>query len=123
MLIEDSVHYKLNSAFDPEWNALVPSYAFKTSNDNGPFTITLFHQLHCLNILRIDFAKLMNDTHDLSGDPSLRKHCLNYLRQTALCHGDLHIEPITEAGNTERTHEYMCRDWTLIYDAVESVYR
>ncbi|KAI0803210.1 hypothetical protein BC629DRAFT_1492634 [Irpex lacteus] len=120
MLVEDSVHYRPGS--DREWDALLPPRAFSTSNRDGPFTIALFHQLHCLNVLRIDFARLVNDTLSPSADQSLRRHCTNYLRQTALCHADLHLEPITEADNTERTHEYMCRDWTLIYKALACGY-
>ncbi|EKM49612.1 uncharacterized protein PHACADRAFT_265164 [Phanerochaete carnosa HHB-10118-sp] len=75
------------------------------------YSLALFHQLRCLDILRDDYV---------SGKPlPLRKHCLNYIRQSVLCIADTHLE-YSKAGLAV-THyiETVCNDWTAVHKAAE----
>lgn len=75
------------------------------------YTVTLFHQLKCLDIIRQKFATTTD------GSPALVQHCLNYLRQIILCYPNLRLEPaINAAGNAMRGYDTVCRDWSVIYE-------
>ncbi|KAI1201491.1 hypothetical protein F5X97DRAFT_320253 [Nemania serpens] len=72
-----------------------------TRHDPDQYIVELemFHQLHCLKWLRASFWSL-ND-HAVSHKPSEefpqreyhKDHCIDYLRQVIMCHGDM--TPIT----------------------------
>lgn len=84
-----SSRYQLNTSVGAqEWANLMPSgghlIRLQESDATQTYSLALFHQLRCLDILREDYA---------SGKPSpLRKHCLNYIRQSVLCIADTHLE-------------------------------
>ncbi|KAL1981351.1 hypothetical protein VTN96DRAFT_2742 [Rasamsonia emersonii] len=56
-----------------------------------PVAIGMFHQLHCINYLRIQLDLQPGD--DPNEDEEARRkhktHCIDYLRQVVQCHGDL----------------------------------
>ncbi|KAI0347950.1 hypothetical protein BDW22DRAFT_1350073 [Trametopsis cervina] len=119
MHIEESVHYAMDPWFDREWDALVPANTIGAEDGDDIYTTAMFHQLYCLKVLRLNFSRLRFGQQSGSDtDLAMQGHCLNYLRQSTLCHGDMHLEAITEAGNAESTHEYACRDWTAVYEAM-----
>ncbi|KAH0584445.1 hypothetical protein H2248_009982 [Termitomyces sp. 'cryptogamus'] len=120
MVAEETVHYPLlGLQSDAEWFSLTPSkFGYvQLGPENRLFSVSMFHQLHCLRMLNLAFGKARIAT---SGHV---QHCLNYLRQAALCSADLTIE----AGNfedrdfaTARTGAtYMCKDWSLVYPFLE----
>ncbi|EGN98534.1 hypothetical protein SERLA73DRAFT_183584 [Serpula lacrymans var. lacrymans S7.3] len=83
--------------------------------DGRIFGVSMFHQIHCLDMIRESFIKGVN---------SHSGHCLNFLRQAILCNSDITLDPINieidgkivGTDGTGVTH--VCRDWTQIYDFV-----
>lgn len=66
------------------------------------YSVALYHQLHCLGIIRRDYFALLegvwNNATDVRSvvldqiENSHNRHCMDYLRQTLECHADLTIE-------------------------------
>ena len=107
LFIEDSVHYRES---DSEWDALAPGNGtiYLGENDN-PFSISMFHQMRCLNVIRKGIVNWPPKS------PELTRHCLNYLRQIILCRSDLFLESLHGEADQYRT----CKDWSVIYAQVE----
>ncbi|KAM3420433.1 hypothetical protein BST61_g3706 [Cercospora zeina] len=94
------------------------------------FEPDVFHTLHCLNAVRLEVSKsLYNTTHASSHhsprvelpdgwDVSHMEHCLDRLRQSVMCHGDLTASPLYywEGFNLAlgRTGKRTCRKWEPI---------
>jgi len=78
------------------------------------YTVTLLHQMKCLDVIRAQYA-----------DPTdarlpLTSHCLNYLRQTVLCRPNTRVEPaINSEGTAVRGYDAVCRDWMKVYEEAE----
>jgi len=83
------------------------------------YTVTLFHQLKCLDIIR---QQLFNDAES-NRSAVMSRHCINYLRQTILCSPNLRLESATSPGTVTETYETVCRDWTTLYEEAERNYR
>ncbi|KAL7915467.1 hypothetical protein GGI35DRAFT_489104 [Trichoderma velutinum] len=139
--IAEHPQYKnLSRDFDHLWDELLtPNGGFimkkDENNDVHQYGISMFHQLHCLAMIRTalqealslkDNMSKMQSRHEHSaqqltdGSPHWL-HCFDYLRQTILCEADSTIEPpmLNEKGQ-ERVNgmgERQCRDWTLLWDA------
>ncbi|KAH9929376.1 uncharacterized protein B0H18DRAFT_953560 [Fomitopsis serialis] len=95
MSIGDTVRYQLNDPFaEEEYARLMPSgghlvYVHDAGRPRGDaveepgpraYTVTLFHQLKCLDIIRREL------TDDSLETPTIRAaHCMNYLRQMIIC--------------------------------------
>lgn len=81
------------------------------------FAISMFHQLHCVNI----FRKSLSDPAIDGTNENHVQHCMSYLRQFFLCAADDTLEP----GDFEKKeyvwnrmgHIRVCRDWSSVYDA------
>lgn len=115
MNIEDTLHYGITEpAADVEWTELTPNDGLVKVN-NETYTIALFHQLRCLDIIR---QAVRDRTTSRPGE--LERHCLNYLRQSLLCRGDIHME-IT-GGPLHRTEvfqdSFVCNNWESVYDSI-----
>jgi len=93
--------------------------------------VSLYHQTHCLLNLHAQLAIsspsspsiITEDGDDRRGiRPRYAhlQHCLNYLRQQALCHPDLTLEPgdfakrVFEVVRLGETH--VCRDFETAWD-------
>lgn len=121
LTVEESQSYALAGLdSDEEWAAL-GGLAFGYVRLPTPygqrrmFVTTMFHELHCLRLLNLAFdeSHIISDHHIA--------HCLNYLRQMALCDADLTLEYAgwEESARTEgATH--ICRDWTYVYEFVDA---
>ncbi|EIM84317.1 uncharacterized protein STEHIDRAFT_159001 [Stereum hirsutum FP-91666 SS1] len=81
------------------------------------FGLSMFHQLHCLQMIR--HAILAGDAEDHV------QHCLNMIRQAILCAADTTLDPLDvsnddgapiAADGVGQTH--MCRDWDMVYQFV-----
>ncbi|KAG7100300.1 hypothetical protein E1B28_002075 [Marasmius oreades] len=135
MSIFGTSHYTLDSAGQRDWKKLMPSgghtVRFEIPNaglgpdgaDNHtetiPFTVSLFHQLKCLEIYHEEYVV----DPPLPPSPRLR-HCLNYLRQQILCRMNLRLESTkNEGAQSGRQYETVCRDWSLVYGAAEENYK
>lgn len=113
MSIEDSVHYRISEPVaDAEWAELIPNGGLVQVN-NETYTITLFHQLRCLDIVRKGLRDRMT-----SHPGELERHCVNYLRQTLTCRGDVHMEILGgPLSHTQAIQDsFVCNDWERAYN-------
>ncbi|KAI0146668.1 hypothetical protein BJ166DRAFT_629195 [Pestalotiopsis sp. NC0098] len=87
-----------------------------------PVAIGMFHQLHCLNYLRIqlDLKPGQDPTETEEMRWKHKSHCIDYMRQVVQCHGDL--TPIsfwyegTEVGYSfDHAVVHQCRNFDSIY--------
>ncbi len=127
---EDSVHYDLETDLGvAEWKATLPSGGalLYLGPEHRPFTLSIFHQLRCLDIIRETIVDFYLDTSPNATykRPELVRHCMNYLRQAVLCRADLRLEHVRAPSGpkitvSEVTHT--CRDWTAVYAAAEKNY-
>lgn len=81
-----------------------------------PYTVTLFHQLRCLDVIRQGYTKVPEEP-----SPRLLHHCINYLRQTILCRPSLLLEPVTTPMGlvSDAGYDAVCRDWEAVYKEAE----
>ena len=101
-----------------EWASLVPGGdgVIHLGPYKRPFTLSMFHQLRCLDIIRDEF------TTPGGGPTELGRHCLNYIRQMITCRGDFHLESFQYASHKDPIDQsgvHVCRDWEAVYRAVE----
>ncbi|THU89928.1 hypothetical protein K435DRAFT_277542 [Dendrothele bispora CBS 962.96] len=120
LYLEDSVHYEAyhSEVSDVEWGALAPGNGMiYLGESHEPFSLSMFHQLRCLNILRDDLSSagyMSNRTPSHMG-----QHCFNYLRQMILCSSDLHLTPLLGYRRNSHPDAFICRDWHTVYQKVE----
>lgn len=77
----------------------------------------MFHQIHCLNIMRESVLR----TGDYPNEHT--HHCFNLLRQAVLCAADTTLDPLNARddgiiGTDGLGVTHICRDWTKVYDFV-----
>lgn len=113
---QETVHYSLSGeASNNEWSNLTSlGMAFThLGPDNRLFVAEMFHELHCMRILNLAFAR------SRAASVAHIHHCLNYLRQQALCSADLTLEPgdfmerdfvLSRTGSM-----HVCHDWSAVY--------
>lgn len=119
MVVENSAHYQLDTAEGiEEWAQLVPNGGIiHLPGDSQTYTISMFHQLRCLDILRT--AVVNANTNDTKPD-RLTRHCLNYIRQMILCRSDLFLENVRDPHGphaVDLTSVRMCKDWRKVYES------
>ncbi|VDC03520.1 unnamed protein product [Peniophora sp. CBMAI 1063] len=124
LVMEESEHYGISHPDAREEWATTTATGFgyvRLGPDRRAFALSMFHQLHCLRLLRAG----------LDGDyrPQIQghfRHCLNYLRQMILCQPDLTLEPHNVIDHDPMmkgpTSVHVCSDWREVYDAVEDNY-
>ncbi|KAF2210521.1 hypothetical protein CERZMDRAFT_60734 [Cercospora zeae-maydis SCOH1-5] len=94
------------------------------------FEPDMFHTLHCLNAVRVEVSKSLYNTTSASHHHSTRvklpdgwdvlhmEHCLDRLRQSIMCHGDLTPSPLYYWQGFDialgRTGKRTCRKWEPI---------
>ncbi|KAK7688204.1 hypothetical protein QCA50_008574 [Cerrena zonata] len=127
MSYEDSQHYSIETPLGgAEWNMTLPTGGtiVYLGSQHRPFTVSMFHQLRCLNIIRTAILENHNDSssHHTKQTQSLVNHCMNYLRQMVLCRTDTTLESVRTTvgrGITVWDITHTCRDWTTVYEAAE----
>jgi hypothetical protein len=133
MPLENSVHYNPQSETGhAEWSTLLPN------NNTGiihlgptqqPFSISLFHHLRCLDILRVELYTQLDragqspPTENEQSD--LIHHCMGYIRQMLLCHSETRLESVksisaSSVSSWDITHT--CKDWTAVFRAAKGTY-
>lgn len=134
MTLENTVHYQLNSVIgDIEAEAILPPggiYVHLGKDFEQKRSLSLFHQIQCLNTIRMQIVTSYAETHPALSDnqevdPSAQD-CMDYLRQMVLCRADLRLESARNAHGpriavSDITHT--CKDWTRVYDEAEKNYR
>ena len=115
---DDTLHFDLTSPEGAaEWSAIVPgSGLVYLGPQRAPFTISMLHQLKCLNVIR----SILPHRNDSDVQGTLVQHCLNYLRQMIMCRADTHLESVQDpmTSKVDEFSVYRCRDWCAVYDAV-----
>ena len=108
---------------DDDWGTVFPTNGFTDLGPNNKtFLISMIHQLHCLDIIRVGFV--VNGTNAAEHI----EHCLTYLRQFVLCQADTTLEEdhpqwVDDANGNHRYVDHTangvgavhrCRDWTAV---------
>jgi len=119
MNIEPTKHYQLSGpSADAEWAALTPNNGILHLGPlRQPYSISLFHQLRCLDIIRRDLIESLAPE-----DSKLSRHCINYMRQMVLCRADLAVDPVLgrEPEPRVRADTNQCVDWRRVYEELEN---
>lgn len=117
---EDTVHYGIaGSNADIEWESIIPPGRgfVRLGRERRWFGIALYHQVHCLDLIRRAIGNQNYTKHV--------HHCFNYLREAVLCEADTTIEGQVlslGSGVGSTTAEKMCNDWTQVYMAAKGAY-
>lgn len=128
MTVENSVHYAIDTPLGiAEWNSTLPSSGgmLYLGDDLHPFSISMFHQLRCLDIIRNEVVSQAKREKKVKSS-ALVHHCMNYIRQMILCRANLRLESVRRPSGQQVTVPYVthtCNDWTAVYDAAEKNYR
>ncbi|KAJ7593594.1 hypothetical protein C8J56DRAFT_1043398 [Mycena floridula] len=120
MYVSETVHYQLGTKEGiQEFAKLVPVGGHlvhikdEHSGNLEAYTVALFHQMKCLDILRERLISRKDDARI-----GLTQHCLNYLRQSIICRPNLHLESTKDRmGLASKGYDAVCRDWTQVYAA------
>lgn len=90
LTVEDSVHYSLRGPeSDHKWSALISDSGgyVRIGPQQRTFVISMFHELYCLRVLNFAYSDSpITDTGHI-------RHCLDYLRQMAICSAGITLEP------------------------------
>ncbi|KFX94862.1 hypothetical protein V490_04118, partial [Pseudogymnoascus sp. VKM F-3557] len=122
-------------------NARVYDLPLSKPSGNGTdgaeeFSVSLTHQLHCLAMLRdviVQFGKGSASRfwdQAAQGGSGHAYHCLDYIRQGILCAGDTSLEfvkaeyddfgKVTSSSVDGAGVAHVCRDWSVIREALEA---
>ncbi|KAJ7574920.1 hypothetical protein C8J56DRAFT_718508, partial [Mycena floridula] len=116
--VEETRHFQMEN--DMEWDALSPGNGL-VYIEHQPFTLSMFHQLRCLNIIRKAVVNLeATGTNETVQASDLGHHCVNYLRQMVLCRANLELDLILGKPQHFRvvSDTHQCLDWTVVYREV-----
>jgi Mycotoxin biosynthesis protein UstYa len=84
----------------PEEYGLLPNTNVIAGAENV-YSISAYHQLHCLKIMHLTFVELWNQE---SGDGRISlvhvEHCIAYIKQGIMCAGDTALERPDIGGGT-----------------------
>jgi hypothetical protein len=120
MDIKSSQYPAIGNATDIEWLTLTSTNIgwARLGPSRRLFQPSFFHEQHCLRQI------VLGLNHVPNAPISHVRHCLQYLRQMALCQSDLTLEPVS--GNPEDIFEWdtsagshKCKDWTLPMEKME----
>ncbi|RFU35198.1 hypothetical protein B7463_g1173, partial [Scytalidium lignicola] len=110
---------------------LEDSTAKMPHNDSYAISLEVFHQLHCLDHLqkslypdRYPDLWRYNPNHTVDHDTFKAlhwDHCIDLLRQTLMCHGDITPVPFVYKREIDSVHPamkstHMCRDYSKIQE-------
>ncbi|EJD45504.1 hypothetical protein AURDEDRAFT_64378, partial [Auricularia subglabra TFB-10046 SS5] len=122
--MENTIHYGLRAS--DEWRLLSPNGGI-VFQDGRQYVLSMFHQLRCLDVLRQAVVREprvpLNDTAPVG---SRVRRCMNYMHQMILCRTSARIEVVTAIRGPHSVifdKDYMCNDWSLIYDVAAESYR
>jgi len=83
--------------------------------EDGVYQIAVFHQLHCLGMIR-DQLTLAETDRSVKGskDHNHILHCVEYLRKILLCNTDVTLDPTTDYYYYGTNSSRQCRDWDAL---------
>ncbi|KAJ7263748.1 hypothetical protein C8J57DRAFT_418839 [Mycena rebaudengoi] len=117
--IHDTVRYQLTTEDGAaEWAALTPGDGIIYLGEQcRPFSISMFHEIRCLDILRTAFVNANTTRRGTPEEAGLARHCLNYLRQMVFCRSHPYLEDVGDFPNANPDLD-RCRDWDAVYTEV-----
>ncbi|KAM3461042.1 hypothetical protein NHJ6243_005359 [Beauveria neobassiana] len=89
------------------------------NDEKGGYFVTLdvYHTLHCVNHIRKSYySDYYHNPNPVAQQREHFDHCIDLLRQTLMCHGDISLHPFEWIDEyrfpwpTEQT-EHQCRNW------------
>ncbi|KAI0755645.1 hypothetical protein C8Q74DRAFT_317592 [Fomes fomentarius] len=105
-----------------QWAALFPEGGIvHLGTKHTPHTVSMMHQLRCLDVVRDQLTRPR-----AARDIEPTRHCMNYLRETLMCRGDLQIDPYQYAHKINAVHPHpirRCKDWRVVYAKVAEYQR
>ncbi|ETW74669.1 hypothetical protein HETIRDRAFT_447042 [Heterobasidion irregulare TC 32-1] len=128
----DTMDFRLHDV--QKWQTIFPGGGgwVNLGPQGRPFSVSMFHQLHCLNGIRHAIsqssAAACNNT---TMDPKIlghTSHCFNFLRQALLCKADTTLEPTTIVDLPKGAHGaaasgngvlHRCVDYPSVYHFLE----
>ncbi|KAK7032902.1 hypothetical protein R3P38DRAFT_2919614 [Favolaschia claudopus] len=118
--VHDTVRYQLETDDGAaEWSASLPGDGIIYLGECRPYTIGMFHQIRCLDILRKALVGVQSRNTSIQHDPENRdiaRHCMGYLRQMVLCRSRSYIDPVLGYPQPNAHPDTdQCRDWTAVY--------
>ncbi|KAJ7124096.1 hypothetical protein C8R43DRAFT_899204, partial [Mycena crocata] len=124
MVVEETRAYPIDGGYNAleSWATTSPKGLgyVRLGSEQRAFAISMFHQLHCVRLMRAALA----GRYDPYAQGHMQ-HCLNYLRQMILCSPNLTLEPANvltrdfEVDRVGATH--ICSDWSGMYqDAADN---
>jgi hypothetical protein len=131
MPFENTIHYALDTPLGiAEWNSLTPpdGGVLRLGPNKRTFTISMFHQLQCLNVVReslaLEHSRVGVPPPVAEEQPQDVRDCMDYLRHAVLCRAELRLENVKAWGHgtihtTEAEVTHTCRDWGAVYDAAK----
>lgn len=122
MLVEETQHYQLEN--HSEWESMFPRSGglVHLGPDRVPYGLTMFHQLHCLDMIRTSLLSVSASQGASIPLPIHTKHCLGYLRQMVLCAADTHLEPVIPYLPEKAVDSFglrRCRNGQAVYGELE----
>ncbi|KAK5108180.1 hypothetical protein LTR62_008711 [Meristemomyces frigidus] len=119
--------WDLSTKGDELWSNIIPDnggFVFHRVHDKLGYKtgISMFHQLHCLQMIRMAIQKLQNGTVE-SGDMHSQTHwvhCLDYLVQGIQCAADGTSEPVKGHLVDGYDVAHQCRDARPLWELSES---
>jgi len=126
LVVEDSVRYTIDqpeSTLEWQWTGPAGRGDLVFGGNQRFFSMSMAHQLHCLRAIHRAFA----EDEIISGHVREHlTHCLNYLRQAALCAADSTLEPpnvlsrnFSDVGVGRVGGEHRCADYPRLYRFME----
>ncbi|KAI1119425.1 hypothetical protein F5Y14DRAFT_395250 [Nemania sp. NC0429] len=100
--------------------------------DEYAVTLDVFHQMHCLDIVRMSLYRDRYDKHFYKPDGSVDyckwlhvDHCLDQVRQALLCNADVSVvyfqwSDVVEGLRPRVDNKHTCRDYSKILDWAKS---
>jgi len=106
------------SVHNPESYGLPEGKNNHRNDGSQDFAITMYHQLHCVEILRTAYYALRFERENLFARGKHVHHCFDYLVQSIRCTGDLTLEwPKTREDGLPRT---TTEGWGVTHQCVDS---
>ncbi|KAF6815392.1 hypothetical protein CMUS01_12454 [Colletotrichum musicola] len=112
----------LSNATLSQWRSLLPVGAgWKQTNDDPFFTTSMTHQLHCIFMIGEIYSAITTNTSGRLPSDHVTHffHCIDYLRQSVMCSGDMAMEPhvITDTddngpGDGSWNGQHVCKDYS-----------
>lgn len=121
-MTESAAHLRMEDGV--EWKAFVPGDGIiYLGPREQSFMPSMFHEIRCIDIIRERIVTIGKPSEQNAEKASrqfeLANHCINYLRQMVLCHGDLTLENVIGRPANAYGDEQVCWDWELAYHEAE----